>query len=257
MDIKQQLEKIAREKRMGIMTHAVAGYPDLETSELIIAEMAKEVDFIELQIPFSDPMADGPIIMAANQKALSSGIKVQDSFSLISKMQSKVEIPLLVMCYYNTIFNLGEKSFCELAKKSGVAGVIVPDLPLEEATNFLKLCQQNKLTNITIVAPNTPDQRLKLLGEKSAGFIYSVARLGVTGNKTTLDQKLEKYLKRVKKNIKLPLAVGFGIQKKEQIEKLRGKVELVIIGSALITQIQGLKGVAAAKKIRSFLQTLK
>lgn len=256
MHIINQLNKIRQDNRIGLMTHLVAGYPDLQTSELLIEMMAKYVDFIEIQIPFSDPMADGPVIMASNQKALDQGIRVKDSFNLMSKMSRKVKIPLLFMGYFNTIFNYGVAKFCGDAAKAGCSGLIIPDITLEEGEDYFANCKKYKLDHIFVVAPNTPPERLKLINKKASGFVYCMARAGVTGSKTDIGQQLANYLQRVKKYIKIPLAVGFGIQSREQIELLKGKADIAVIGSELIRRMEGKKGMAAVKSVEEFLKNL-
>ena len=149
--IDKQLEKIKKEKRLGLMTHVVIGYPSLETTESLVKTMEEAgVDFIELQIPFSDPLADGPTIMRACEKALENGIKVKDSFEVAKELSSGIKIPLLFMAYFNTVFRYGVEKFCKDAKNVGISGLIVPDLPIEEekCEHFMKYCKKYDLNHI-------------------------------------------------------------------------------------------------------------
>src|SRR5689334_23892085 len=151
--IDSKLEQIRKESRIGLMTHVVVGYPSLEMTQKMVLAMEKAgADLVELQIPFSDPLADGPTIMRACEKALANGTKVRDAFDLAAKLSRQVKIPLLFMAYYNTVFKYGTKRFCEDAKKAGISGLIVPDIPLEEESEeyFIKYCQAAGLKNIRV-----------------------------------------------------------------------------------------------------------
>ena len=162
--INLQLEKIKQEKRVGIMAHIVCGYPNLGESRKLIRTMAKcGVDFIELQIPFSDPMADGPTIMQANQTALENGVKVKDCFQIMKEMSREVEIPLIFMGYFNTVFNFGVEKFCKDARKAGCSGLIFPDIPLEEedSEHFIKYAKENNLILIRVLSPASTTERIK------------------------------------------------------------------------------------------------
>lgn len=238
--IDKQLEKIKQKKRLGLMTHVVVGYPSLTITESLIKVMGKAgVDFIELQIPFSDPLADGPTIMRACEKALESGVKVADAFKLADKLSRQIKIPLLFMAYYNTVFKYGTKKFCQDAHKVGISGLIVPDIPLEEEgeEHFIKYCKKSGLKNIRVISPASTVDRLKQNARIATGFVYCTARQGITGAQKKLDPEIAKYLKQVRKYFKIPLAVGFGISKKEHLNILAPHADLAIIGSAIIDVI--------------------
>lgn len=229
-----------------IMTHIVAGYPSLEESRSLMRTMAKAgADFIEIQIPFSDPLADGPTIMAANQKALENGTRVEDAFNLMRN--ANVDTPLLFMTYYNIIFKYGVQKFCQRAAESGCYGLIVPDMPIDEEKyeNFYRISSECGLKVIQVVSPLTPEARLKRIAEYAEGFVYCVARYGTTGAREEFEADLAEYLGRVRKHIDLPLAVGFGISKPEHFEMVWEHAEIAVIGSAILKLLEkeGVEGV--------------
>jgi tryptophan synthase alpha subunit len=257
--IDRQFEKIKKEKRMGLMMHVVVGYPMLEATEEIVQVMAESgADFVELQIPFSDPLADGPTIMKASEEALRNGTKVKDAFSLMRKLSTEVEIPLLFMGYYNTVFKYGTARFCKDARSAGASGLIVPDIPLEEekSEHFIRSAKKNNLYAIRVVSPASTQERLEKNAEVADGFVYCMARQGITGAKKDLDPELVNYLERVKKIFDVPVAVGFGISKKEHIQALRGHADMAIIGSAVIDIISKSKRDEGGKNVRDFIKNL-
>lgn len=263
----QQLEKIKSEKRLGIMTHVVVGYPSLkETIELVKLMEQLGVDFVELQIPFSDPLADGPTIMKACEASLKNGTKVKDAFDIAKKLSKEVKIPLLFMAYYNTVFKYrrglfsdenGTKKFCMDAKNAGISGLIVPDMPLEEESeeHFIKYCEEVGLHHIRVISPASTDDRLAKNSKVANGFVYFTARQGITGAKNTLDPKLVSNLKTVRQFFKIPIAVGFGISKKEHIQAIKPYADIAIVGSAIIDIIN--KGKDYPKRVESFLKELR
>lgn len=230
-----------------IMTHIVAGYPNLETSEKLLELMVKNgVDFVEIQIPFSDPVADGPTIMKANQMALESGTKVEDCFKLMKKVTLKLRdkngqknIPnskFLFMTYFNIVHHYGVEKFCKRAAECGCYGLIVPDMPIDEEgqEKYLENCKRYGLKAIQIISPLTPERRLKKIAKSADGFVYCVSRFGTTGQEAALNPKLSAYLKKVKKYIKVPLAVGFGISTKAHVEAVWKGADIAVIGSKII-----------------------
>lgn len=225
-----------------IMTHIVAGYPTLKKSEEIVVRMVNcGVDFIEIQIPFSDPVADGPVIMWANQKALENGIKVEDCFKLMKKLARKFSInpKFLFMSYFNILHHYGVEKFCKKAKECGCYGLIIPDMPVDEEKydHYLASCKKYKLMPILIISPLTTAGRLKKLAKYTKGFVYCVSRYGTTGQSKNLNPHLAGYLKKVRTYIKLPLAVGFGISKKEHTEAVWKHAEIAVIGSKIIEMV--------------------
>ncbi len=232
--------RAAREKKdILLMTHIVLGYPSFEVNREVIDQMVKGgVDLIEMQIPFSEPVADGPMILKANQEAISAGVKVRDCLDFAAEMTEKYPIPFLFMTYYNILFKYGVADFFVKAKKIGIQGLIVPDLPPEEGGEYLSLAKEHQLAPIQIYAPTSTDERMKLLAGHGAGFIYCVARRGVTGKKTELDKGFNDYLKRCRNATDLPLAVGFGISSYDDVKLLTGKADIAVIGTATIKLVE-------------------
>lgn len=239
--IDQQLQKINESGKIGLMTHVVIGYPSIdETKELILALEKGGSDFIELQIPFSDPIADGPTIMEASDVALKNGSTANVGMQMMEDMSSKVAIPLLFMCYYNTVHAYGIKKFCFDAVKAGASGLIIPDVPPEEEQyeKLTTIAEKEGLVLIRIISPASSKERLEKNAKLGKGFIYCVSRYGVTGTKQTLAPELSAYLKKVKSLFSLPRAVGFGISTKEQVQALKNNAEIAVVGSAIIERIK-------------------
>lgn len=257
--LKKQFEK---SDKLKLMTHVVGGYPDMETCEKIILKMVeKGVDVVEIQLPFSDPPADGPVIVAANHDALSRGISTKDVLELISRVRKQVDIPLLIMSYINPLYKYGIENIIKKAVEIGVDGFIIPDLPPEEPElNIPELCKENGLALVPLIAPSTTDDRMKKLSNDSESpFVYAVLRLGVTGRKTELDQEAIDYLERIKKNTGRYIAGGFGIREKEQLDALNGHAECGIVGSALLSTVNDAlsKGEDVLGIVDKFITSLK
>lgn len=261
--IQKEFEKIKKSGKPGLMTHVVTGCPNLETSEQIIYKMAENgVNFIEIQLPFSDPVADGAVMMEANEIALKNKITVNDSFELAKKVSKKIDIPLFFMGYYNLIFKIGVFDFCKKAKEVGISGLIFPDLPFDEAKieNFFEACNKYNLSAIQVVSKITSSKRLNEIAKIANGFIYCQARYGTTGveNGNHLSENLEMFLERVSAICKLPIAVGFGISSKKDILNATKKADVVVVGSAImkIAIDKKLTDKQKLENIGSFLQTL-
>ena len=258
--IDRQIQNIKIEKRLGLMTHVVVGYPSLETTIELVKVMEKaRVDFVELQIPFSDPLADGSTIMRACEAALKNGTKVKDAFDIAQKLSREVSIPLLFMAYYNTVYKYGTEKFCKDAKHVGISGVILPDMPIEEEENehFIKYCGKYSLGNIRVVSPASTNKRLMKNAKVASGFVYFTARQGTTGVKETLDSNIVANLKRVKRYFRIPVAVGFGISKKEHLQALKPYADIAVVGSAIIDVINKSKIQDIDKEVKSFIESLK
>lgn len=237
--MEQQLRERLNKKDILLMTHIVLGYPSFDVNREVIAQMVDNgVDCIEMQIPFSEPMADGPVILKANQEALANGTKVADCFSFAAKIIQQHDIPFLFMTYYNIIFKYGEEAFFKRAADIGMKGFIIPDLPPEMGKTFLALADKYNIAPILIFAPTSTDSRMEELATHGRGFIYCVARRGVTGKKSEFGDDFEEYLGRCRAATNLPLAVGFGIQSKEDIDALRGKADMAVIGSRTIKLVE-------------------
>jgi tryptophan synthase alpha chain len=252
--LEAQIRQARSKQDILLMTHIVIGYPSLAASADIVDAMVEAgVDLMELQIPFSEPMADGPVILAANQKALSAGSTVERCLEFAATVSRKYPIPFLFMSYYNVLFRAGVARFVDRMKAAGVQGTIVPDLPPEEAGEYLAAMKNAGADPIFIYSPSTPDERLRQIAEHASGFIYCVARKGVTGVHTSFSSALDAYLARCRAATKLPLAVGFGVQDATDVAFLRGKVDIAVVGSATLRLIDE-KGAAA---VGTFLRQLR
>ena len=233
----EEFIKSHREKKpILLMTHLVLGYPSFEENFKAIEAMSNaDVELVELQIPFTEPVADGPVILKANCDSLKNGTKVKDCLEFAEKVCKKFpSISFLFMTYYNIVYKNNEIEFIKKAKKIGIKGFIIPDLPPEESDFWLDECEKNELENIFIFTPLNTDERLEKIANFAKGFVYCVGRKGVTGSKTNFDQSIESQIERYKKATNLPLALGFGIQQKSDVEFLTGKTDIAVIGSKLI-----------------------
>ncbi len=243
-----------KEKDILLMTHIVLGYPTFEESLSMIEAMVNAgVDLMELQIPFSEPIADGPVILHANQKALVGGATVQKCIDFAHEVTKIFDIPFLFMSYYNILYKYGVDRFASAMAQSVIRGAIVPDLPPEEGMDYLKSMEAYDLSPIFIFAPTTPDERMNYLSSFGKGFIYCVARKGVTGVDTDFSGELEKYLVRCRKATGLPLALGFGVKEREDVEYLTGKADIAVVGSQTIRLVDE-KGV---DHVGDFIKSLK
>ena len=235
MQIAEHIRKQLQDKQILLMTHLVLGYPSFDVNRQVIAQMVENgVDLIELQIPFSEPVADGPMILKANQEAIANGAKVRACLDFAAEMTAKYDIPFLFMTYYNILFKYGVEEFIGKAKEIGIKGFIIPDLPPEEGRQYLELTARCGLDPIQIFAPTTKASRMKELASHGGGFIYCVARRGVTGKKTDFDADFNAYMQRCRQATDLPLAVGFGIARKEDVDFLTGKADIAVIGTRTI-----------------------
>ncbi|MBF0414686.1 MAG: tryptophan synthase subunit alpha [Magnetococcales bacterium] len=221
-----------------LMSHLVLGYPSLEENRKVMdAMVAAGVPIIELQIPFSEPIADGPVIARANQESLANGFRVETGLNFIAESVQRYPIPIIIMTYTNILMAQGMDAFIQRAAAMGVRGLIVPDLPLEEAGEAIQSCQShgnNQLDWIRLFTPTTPDSRLELLGQGASGLVYCVARRGVTGRHTEFDPQVMAFIKRCRSATRTPLALGFGVRSREDVQSLRGKVEIAVVGTAAI-----------------------
>ncbi len=235
-----------RYKDILIMTHIVIGYPSYEESyQLVEAMVEAGVDLMELQIPFSEPIADGPVILKANQHALNNGVTVRGCMELAGEIANTFEIPFLIMSYYNVVYKYGIKEFVDSMKKKSLKGAIIADLPPEEGSEYFSEMKRQGLCPIILFSPTTPFERMKYISSFGDGFVYCVARKGVTGAKTEFSQQLTEYLSRCRKATTLPLALGFGVKEKADIDFLKGKVEIAVIGTQTLRVLErdGISGV--------------
>lgn len=217
-----------------LMTHVVAGFPDLEKSKEIVRMMdASGADVIEIQIPFSDPVADGPTMQKCNELALERGFRVTSAFAMAKELSAEIKAPLLFMTYYNIVFKYGVEKFCAAAQASGVRGLIVPDMPVDEEPHehLLDKCKKYGLDWIPVVSPLTSEVRIKQLANHAGGFWYLVSRTGVTGVTDTFSDETKEQITNIKKYSKLPIAMAFGVSKPDHIRRIGQIAEMAVVGS--------------------------
>ncbi|MCL2079296.1 MAG: tryptophan synthase subunit alpha [Oscillospiraceae bacterium] len=232
------------------------GDPDLETTKkLLYALYEAGADLIEIGIPFSDPIAEGPVIEAADERALKAGCTTDKLFDLVSQVRADIQIPILLMTYYNPIFAYGAEKFTLRCAKSGVDGLIVPDLPFEEREELQAPCAACGIELISMIAP-TSDERITYIAERSSGFLYCVSSLGVTGTRNELGGSARNMIQRVRKISDIPCAVGFGVSTPEQAGEIAGFADGVIVGSAIV-RIIAEHGRACVKPVSDFAKEMK
>lgn len=240
MKLENEIRKALEKKKILLMTHLVLGYPSFDVNRRVIEQMVENgVDLIELQIPFSEAVADGPTILKANQEAISSGALIRECIDFAGEIISTHSIPFLFMTYFNIMFKFGWEDFMDKAGAIGIRGFIVPDLPPEEGEDyFRKAARERDMGFVQIFAPTSTKERMRELSSRSEGFVYCVARRGVTGKKTDFDEGFNSYLSRCRQATSLPLAVGFGIRSREDVEFLSGKADIAVIGTETIRLVK-------------------
>jgi tryptophan synthase alpha chain len=237
--LEDYLRSRLKEKDILLMTHIVIGYPSFDDSYRIVQAMAEAgVDLMELQIPFSEPIADGPVILQANQKALERGATVEGCLEFAERVGRAFDLPFLLMSYYNILFKYGTERFVATMAKKGIQGAIVPDLPPEEGQTYLEAMSKHSLAPILLFSPTTPDARMRYIASLAQGFVYCVARKGVTGRDTEFSETLTGYLSRCREATRLPLALGFGIKKREDVEFVKGNADIAVIGTQTIRIVE-------------------
>jgi tryptophan synthase alpha chain len=257
--IEKKFQELKRSGKKAFIAFITAGYPSLNITEKLILEFDRiGVDIIELGVPFSDPLADGPIIQDASQQALKKGTHLTDILKSVSKARKSVNTPICLMTYYNPIFCYGESAFIKKAKQAGVDGLIIPDLPPDEGRSLVKLAKESGVDVICFLAPTSSIKRIKFISQVSTGFIYYVSLTGVTGLRKSLSLDLKKNIKLIKKYTHKPLCVGFGISGREQVKQVFEIADGAIVGSAIVKKIKENIGKAdLVKKVGVFVKALK
>jgi tryptophan synthase alpha chain len=235
--ITQTLNSLKEQKKKALVLFLTAGFPKLESTVPLVLELAQAgADIIELGMPFSDPLADGPVIQASSQQAIKNGITLDKILNQVKEIRKHTDIPLVLMGYLTPILHYGEEKFFANAAKAGVDGIILPEVPLEESDRFLSLTRKHHLADILLVSPATSDKRIREIDKISSGFLYCVSTTGVTGKSSLGD--IESYVKRVKRNAKKnSVLVGFGIKTPADAQCISQNADGVIVGSALIQKI--------------------
>ena len=241
--IHSQFQELRRKRKKALIAFVTAGHPNLSTTkELVVAFEKSGVDIVELGVPFSDPLADGATIQASSESALKKGVSLEHVLQTVQQIRQKSQIPIALMTYYNPIFHYGEEKFVKKARSVGVDGVIIPDLPPEEGRHLIHLCRQNGLATIFFISPTTTKARLKRIVQASTGFIYAVSIAGITGTRKQIPQEIATQIRLVKRLTKTPVCVGFGISTPEQVKAFAKISDGVIVGSAIVKEIERNKG---------------
>ncbi len=237
--ISQRFAELKKQNKCALIPFITAGDPDLETTKkAILTLVEKGADFIELGVPYSDPLADGPVIQAAATRALQKGVSLDDVLNIVINLQDKIDIPIILFTYYNPIFYRGVENFLDTIVNAGVKGLVVPDLPLEEAENFLNIAQEKGIEVILLVAPTSPIERIKQIASKSQGFIYLVSVTGVTGVRTEVQSRVKDLISQLKAVTDKPIGVGFGISEPSQATQIKEwGADGVIVGSAFVKKL--------------------
>ncbi len=241
------------------MPFLIAGDPNLRTtSEIMLKLQDKGADIIELGIPYSDPLADGPVIQLAASRALSAGTSPLSVLKMLGELKNKLSVPVVLFTYYNPVFSFGFERFCDEASEAGASGLVIPDLPLEEAEKLSPIAFDRGLDLILLVAPTTPKDRIKRISQNSNGFTYLVSVTGVTGERTVIDQGVKTLVKRIKELSSSPVAVGFGISSAKHISQVRSwGADGAIVGSALVKIIMNAAPGFEVEDAGNFIRKLK
>ena len=256
--IDSRFQKLRASKKTGFIAYITAGDPTpAATPELAVALEAAGVDILELGIPFSDPLADGPTIQSAAGRAIAAGTNVSVVLDIVRKIRETSEIPIVLFTYLNPVYVYGYERFLDDASAAGADGLLILDLPPDEASRNAELAGAQGLLSIRLIAPTTPPGRMEIIAKSAEGFIYYVSREGVTGEQTSLSQSISSQVAEIRKHTTLPVAVGFGISTPDQAAEVARQADAVVVGSAIVRQIgEAGKSAGLAEKIASFTRPL-
>lgn len=236
--IDKTFNELKEKNEKALITFLTAGDPSIEkTKKAIFSKIKSGVDIIEIGIPYSDPLADGPTIQAASQRALDNGVTLEKIFDMVKEVREESQIPLVFLVYYNTLLGFGVETFISSCKEIGIDGLIIPDLPLEERDELLPYLKDSEIYLIPLVAP-TSKERISSIIKGMGGFVYCVSTLGVTGNKGGFYRDVDNFLTSVKEISHLPIAVGFGVSSSEDFKRFSPFVDGVIVGSAVVSTLE-------------------
>ena len=239
-----------------LVAYLTCGDPDLRTSrEVALAAIAAGAEVVELGVPFSDPVADGPVIQRASERALRNGVSLEDVLKLAADIRRESDAGLIIFTYLNPIMRMGIEKFAERAAAAGVDGALVTDLPVEEAAEYLNHMRRRNLATVFLAAPTSTDERLKRIAEASTGFVYAVSRTGVTGARKDLADDAQRLVRRLRKFTKLPIAVGFGISSPEHFAAVGRFADAAAVGTAIVQTIENNPG-KEAQAVAELIQAL-
>lgn len=237
--IAKTFERLRAQHRRALVPFVVAGDPDVQTTARIVDTLARAgADLIELGVPFSDPIADGPINQRASQRALSAGVTLAGVLDLVRKLREHLDLPVVLLSYYNPILQFGLARFCAEATAAGVDGVVIPDLPPDESDELVTAARLRGLDTIFLLAPTSTDDRVRLVAQRATGFIYCVSLTGVTGVRERLSEDVATLVKRITTMTSLPVCVGFGVSTPDQARQVAEVADGVIVGSAIVALLE-------------------
>ena len=245
--------------RPGLVVYLTAGDPDLATTQaMAIAAIDNGADVIELGVPFSDPLADGPVIQRASERAVAKGTRLTDVLGICREIRAaRPNAGLILFSYLNPVLRLGLSAFARAAKAAGADGVLLTDMIVEEADEYLKLMHENGLAPVFLAAPTSPDARLKAIAENSQGFVYAISRVGITGTQSELASDAEALVKRLKQFTKLPIALGFGISTPQHVRAVAEFADAAVVGSAIVALIERTPPADAPRAVGEFVRGLR
>ena len=251
-------ERLRREKRGGLVTYVTAGDPDRETSARILVSIARAgADVLEVGVPFSDPLADGPVIQRASERALASGMTLRGVIDLVGDVRREIETPIVLFTYANPVLRMDARTFAARARGAGVDGVLILDYPVEEAEPLRTPLIEAGLDPIFLISPTTIDARIRRSAELGRGFLYVISRLGVTGARDDMARDTGDLLGRVRAQSSLPIAVGFGISRPEHVAEACRHADAAVVGSGLVNVIAGHQGNGVAERAAEYVRWLK
>ncbi len=257
--IGRRFAELRRAGELGLVAYLTAGDPSLAASrEIVLAAAQAGADVVELGVPFSDPIADGPVIQRASERALRAGTTLSDVLELVADLRRASQVPLVLFSYFNPILQMGLENFARRAAEAGADGVLVTDLTPEEAGEYRRILRGAGLDTIFLAAPTTPEERIERIAQASSGFLYLISRTGVTGQRDRLPEDLGALVERARRATALPLAVGFGIARPEHVRALVGQVDAAVVGSALVAEAaRAASSADAAQAVAALILSLK
>jgi tryptophan synthase alpha chain len=243
----------------GLVIYFTAGDPDLATTrDMAIAAIDNGADVIELGVPFSDPLADGPVIQRASERAVAKGTRLSDVLGICKEIRTaRPQAGIILFSYLNPVVRFGMENFAKAAKEAGADGVLLTDMIVEEAGEYLPLMQKYDLAPVFLAAPTSPDARLKAIAEASQGFVYAISRVGITGAQTELANDAQALVERIKRFTKLPVALGFGVSTPQHVQAVAQFADAAVVGSAIVALVEKTPAAEAAKAVGDFVRSLK
>lgn len=243
----------------GLVIYFTAGDPDLATTrDMAIAAIDAGANVIELGVPFSDPLADGPVIQRASERAVARGTRLQDVLGICKEIrEARPEAGIILFSYLNPVVRFGMEAFAEAAKDAGADGVLLTDMIVEESDEYLRVMDANGLAPVFLAAPTSPDERLQAIAEKSRGFVYAISRVGITGTQTELAADAQSLVERIRKFTTLPIALGFGISNADHVRSVSAFADAAVVGSAIVGLVEKTPAAEAAQAVGKFVAALR